>query len=133
MSPDRAQAIRAVDDMPDEELAAIARRIVHDPRVQRAEGFAGWWQRWVGTIAFVTLVLFAAAGLFYVQHVANQTNAALCTFRTDLENRVAQTETFLDRPERFPEFNHPETLALIRAQVQNQRRTILALSSLPCG
>lgn len=114
------------------ELAALARRIVHDPRVQRAEGLRGWWQRWVGSIAFVVIVLTAGIGLLYVQGIANANNRALCALRGDLETRVAQTEKFLKHPEDFPQFNDPATVALIQQQVDGQQRTIDALSIVPC-
>lgn len=132
MSPDTREGVRALDSFTDEELGRISRRLLHDPQVLDAEGFAGWWRRWAGTIAFASLLLVAAIGITYVQHVASQSKTALCAFRTDLSARVAQTHVFLAHPKRYPSFSDPQTVALIRQQVAGQERTIATLGALDC-
>lgn len=78
-----------------------------------------------------TVVLYGAVA--YVAVDANRSTTrntdALCTFRGDLEKRVASTNDFLKK--------HPEGFAgipavTLKASADQQQRTILALSDLNC-
>lgn len=79
-------------------------------------------------MTLVLYVMVAALGLFvYTQ--AHQNKAALCALRTDLERRVAVSETFLEEnPEGIPGISP----AALRTSITNQRLTIQALSGLDC-
>lgn len=91
--------------------------------------------RWLTFAVFVCLGLSVGVGVFAIVqsiNVANdsdRTTAALCTFRSDLENRADQTDRLLAL--------HPKGLAgipaaTLRQSVGGQRRTIAALSVLNC-
>jgi hypothetical protein len=59
----------------------------------------------------------------------SQANAALCTFRGDLEHRVTATENYLrEHPEGFPGVS----AATLQSSLNGQRRTVRALGSLDC-
>jgi hypothetical protein len=87
-------------------------------------------------ILFVALGAVTAAGIYEVaqrraelQHVANQTIGALCTFRADLARRAEDGRLFLvEHPDGIPGIPP----AVIRQNVENQLRTLDALSGLPC-
>lgn len=84
------------------------------------------------TVSVVVLLgLLVGIGV-YVWISAGNTQEALCTFRSDLQDRIIQTQTFLDHPEQFPQFNDPDTIALIQAQLDNQRATVRSLAGLGC-
>jgi hypothetical protein len=99
---------------------------------RRSTDFETWWQRWVGTIAFLLLIFLTALGFFYIQHFANQTHDSLCTLRGNLETQVQNTQNFLEDPSIAPSFDDPKTLALIDAQLQQQQAALDALSGLSC-
>lgn len=61
--------------------------------------------------------------------VALSTNHALCVLRSDLEQRVADSTQFLvDHPEGIPGI----PIETIKQSIDNQKRTIDALSDLRC-
>lgn len=62
--PDREEAYRALDRLSDEELHEIVHRIAQDPRVLRSTGIKGWWRRYAGSIAFLSLIALAALGFW---------------------------------------------------------------------
>jgi hypothetical protein len=65
-----------------------------------------------------------------VARVALETNNALCTLRGDLAQRIASARRFLgNNPEGIPGLPAKS----IRESIQNQERTIDALSNLDCG
>jgi cell division protein FtsX len=91
--------------------------------------------RWLTIAVVVCLVVAVGVGLFAItlaSRVADQTdrtNAALCTFRADIETRAIQTEEFLRE--------HPEGVAgipaaTLRQSLKGQRSTVAALGSLNC-
>lgn len=80
----------------------------------------------------VGLVVNSAGGvLLYIQaqSQASQTTDALCALRRDMQVRVESSLTFLrDHPNGIPGIN----AQTIRTGVENQVRTIRALSSIDC-
>lgn len=68
-----------------------------------------------------------------VHVLAAKLRHSLCALRADLQDRVTQTEAFLNHPENFPQFNDPNIIALTQSQVEGQKRTIAALGAIPCG
>lgn len=93
-----------------------------------------WIKRALNQLRAVTVVLALAVLVVgaYTAYTSDQNHDALCDLRADLDRRVQSSEEFLEHPEQFPAFNDPETLALIRQQVQGQKSTIAALGSLNC-
>lgn len=88
-------------------------------------------QKAIWTLAAATLVLYLFVGGFavYVFVDASRTHDALCTFRGDLENRVAQSRKYLaETPNAIPGI----TPAQIRSSLDSQQHTIDALSTLDC-
>lgn len=64
-----------------------------------------------------------------VEEASNRTDKALCTFVADLERRVESSQEFLDRhPGGIPGISGLE----IRRSIENQKRTLKALSGLNC-
>jgi len=96
----------------------------------------------IKTIRRWTIVLFAAlcvvttAGLLEafqhraeLQHVAEQTIGALCTFRADLSERAEAAQDFLqENPDGIPGLS----AKAIQTSIDNQLRTLDSLSGLPC-
>lgn len=80
-----------------------------------------------GLIAFVAVN--EAARRDELSRVALSTNHALCVLRSDLEQRVADSAQFLlDHPNGFGGIS----AATIQQGIDNQQRTIDALSDLRC-
>lgn len=78
-------------------------------------------------MAIAAVIALAVYVFLQLQH----TNTSLCSFRGDLEQRVDQTQKFLDDhpgPEPFPGI----TRATLQTGLTNQRRTIESLSDLNC-
>jgi hypothetical protein len=87
-------------------------------------------------VLFAALIIMGSFGFWDalqrrndLQHVADQTIGALCTFRADLSARYKDGIVFLEE--------HPDGIpgipaAVIRQSVQNQHDTLDALSGLPC-
>jgi hypothetical protein len=95
--------------------------------------------RWLVISTIAMYIAVAAMGIyFYVDAanarahlamVANDTNNALCALRGDLERRVIVDAAFLEEnPEGLPGL----PARLIREGIENQERTIAALSGLDC-
>lgn len=84
--------------------------------------------------ALTLLVVIAVFGyqLLIVNPQNASTHSALCLFRTDLQDRVEQTQHFIQHPNTAPDFNDPKTIDLIRSQLEGQKRTLDALSDLTC-
>lgn len=85
----------------------------------------------LNVLIVATVLLYGATGYVAITgKVATDRNTdALCTLRSDLEKRVANTADFLK--------NHPKGFAgipaaTLRASAEQQQRTILALSDLDC-
>lgn len=85
----------------------------------------------------VAIALLLAAGSMFLSALlftrladtTTRTNDALCTFRADVQQRVDNTEGFL--------IEHPQGIpgvpaATLRQSLVGQRRTVTALSGLPC-
>jgi hypothetical protein len=83
-TPDRDEVLAALQKLPPAELHQVLGAIVMDPRVRRREGLRGFWLRYAGSIAFVAVVIFCAAGLFYVQHYSKQVNDSTQTLQMGL-------------------------------------------------
>lgn len=99
MSPDREEAIRALDRLSDEEIHDIVHRIAQDPRASRATGLQAKWRRWSGTIAFAFLVAFGAIGFWQVGGAVDQINkerAARTTSVSGIINQICQTNNSQD-------------------------------------
>jgi len=82
-------------------------------------------------VAFGTVVNSAGAVGLYVQgqERANQTTDALCALRHDLQVRIDGSREFLaDHPHGIPGVS----AKTIRDGIDNQRRTIVALSGIDC-
>lgn len=85
---------------------------------------------------YAVVIVLGGAGFFLVNRnqqdtrdLTVQTTAALCALRFDLQSRVDQGEEFLkENPNGFRGFS-PEA---IQQQIDGQKRTIAALSVLPC-
>lgn len=67
--------MRAIDRLSDADLHAIVHRMIEDPRVRQRAGFRGWWYRYAGSVAFVTLIAIAAAGFFKVEDTVDRIEA----------------------------------------------------------
>lgn len=94
------------------------------------EAFAGI-RRTLKQLVVATVVLTIVVGgvAFFAWRSASTSHDALCTFRADLNARVASSRDFLkDHPEGFAGI----PAATIRASIDQQSRTINALSSLDC-
>lgn len=90
-------------------------------------------QKWIRIQALVVLVMFigVAALAAYTLYEASQNRAAFCKFRGDLEQRVDNTQTFLDEhpgPEPIPGIPR----ATLQRSLDGQRATVKSLSNLDC-
>jgi len=93
----------------------------HDVR-----SFAGRHQALIGFIVSLVLIFGTVA---YVARESARTTHALCALRHDLEIRVSSGESFLkDHPNGIPGIPAKQ----IRDGIENQKRTIKALSALSC-
>lgn len=84
----------------------------------------------VATVGLYVLVIaIVVISFFYLKAQNDQTTAALCTFRANLESQVAQTSSFLkDHPEGFAGI----PAATLKTNAANQQRAIDSLSGLDC-
>lgn len=86
------------------------------------------WRR-RATAGFLILAVAFGYLFFDSRDQSSRINAALCTFRHDIEMRVAGSEKFLaDHPQGFAGI----PAATIRVSLDGQKRTIRALASLKC-
>jgi hypothetical protein len=92
-------------------------------------------KRTLNVLVAATLLLFAVViGVaYYTYDKADTANDALCSFRSDLEDRVERAEQFLaENPDGVDfgdtAFNPKE----LQAQLENQRRTVESLADLSC-
>lgn len=77
-------------------------------------------------VATVVLYLALAGIAGYAVRNSAQTHDALCALRSDVTNRIAQSEQFLvDHP-------HSHFTDAIKVQIENQQRTVDALDNLSC-
>lgn len=84
-------------------------------------------------LLIATLVLYVASigfVLFYVLPRTNESQTALCALRSDLQTRIVGSEAFL---EDHPNGAFGSTAEEIQVSIDNQRRTVTALSGLSCG
>lgn len=98
-------------------------------------GFHRW--RWRMLLAWI--VLFTATTMYLVngldgqqartRHLARSTNASLCTFRHDLEARIASAYEFLSHQ---PNGAFGFTRAQLLTNIHGQQRTVEALANLHC-
>lgn len=82
-------------------------------------------------LATLGLFLAVVALTIYVLLALSDTNAALCKFRGDLQQRVDATQDYLNThpgPEPFPGVSRTSILQ----SLGNQRRTVRSLSNLNC-
>lgn len=85
-------------------------------------------QRWP-LVAWGLSFLLIAVVLVQVQALSTRTNDALCTLRGNLEQRVVDTEAYLEEhPNGFPGVSAAD----LQRSVDGQRSTIAALSDLDC-
>ena len=88
----------------------------------------------LGVCIFAIVLLLAAwkvreRDLEKIHEIAVSTNAALCTFRSDLQRRADATEEFIERhPEGIPGISRQD---LVRSW-KSQQATLQALDSLKC-
>lgn len=76
-------------------------------------------------------ITFVVTTAFVVQLIRqnSQANAALCTFRGDLQQRAIGAQDFLrEHPDGIPGIS----AKALRTSIDNQRRTVDALASLDC-
>jgi hypothetical protein len=91
---------------------------------------------WATVVLYAGLTLAFTTSYLGIKHQQNQlaevslsTTHALCTFRNDLATRITSSENFLK--------THPDGFAgvpapVIQNSIDNQQRTLDALSSLHC-
>lgn len=80
-------------------------------------------------IATVVLYLGVLGIAVWTWSTANTNNDALCALRVDLQKRVANSQTFLkENPEGIPGIS----VRIVQDGIENQQRTISALSGLSC-
>jgi hypothetical protein len=85
----------------------------------------------VAATVLVYLIVIAVAVYTYAK--ADTANDALCSFRTDLEDRVDRTEQFLaDNPDGVDFGETAFDADELQAQLDNQRRTVDSLADLSC-
>lgn len=85
---------------------------------------------------FIVLIIVIVVGFVVIakqgsdlRAETDSTNAALCSFKNDLQSRVDQTETYLaDHPEGFP--GVPK--GSLEASLKGQQSTLKSLSQLDC-
>lgn len=160
--PDRDEALKALQELSDEELREIVDELVRDPRVRRREGWRGWWYRYAGSVAFVTLILIGAAGFFRIESVAedahdaatsaNQTAAEVEAFTIRLrEAQVESCERNNDTrraligslrkqnhdsrqtdPSLFPDIPPDRFQELVQQQIKTNQETIKTLQPVDC-
>jgi hypothetical protein len=91
----------------------------------------------LATVGLFLVVVLLAGYVYFsgiaarqrIAEIAHDTNRALCTLRTDLEQRVEQSRNFLEEnPDGVPGI----PASLIRNGIANQENTIEALSGLDC-
>lgn len=89
-------------------------------------------QRALRVLVAATVVLYLVVGTLAILNYYNNdiTSDALCTLRGDLETRVKASEKYLRET---PNAIKGITPAQIKESIDNQKRTIEALSSLSCG
>jgi hypothetical protein len=88
-------------------------------------------QRTLRALVIATAVLYVLqfGGYLYVYVKARETNSALCTFRTNIEEEAAASNVFLvEHPEGIPGIT-PEA---IREGVRRQESAITSLGRLSC-
>lgn len=84
--------------------------------------------RWLTRSTVAVYIVLIVVSLYFWND-ARETRRAVCAFRDDLGERVAQSEAFLaDHPEGFGGIS----TAQIRTSLDGQRRTITALAPLDC-
>jgi hypothetical protein len=81
-------------------------------------------------IATVTIGVVIILLVGYIVWRLGTINNSLCTFRTDLQNRAAGAQNYLDHPEKYPGIKIPASV--IEQQLKGQEQTIASLSSLHC-
>lgn len=81
-------------------------------------------------IATGLLYLCLAGGGAFVYSISETARSSLCALRADLETRTEDSKEFLKKnPEGIPGISR----ATIQQGIENQERTVEALSSLPCS
>jgi len=75
---DTHKALVALDELSDAELHDIIHRMREDPRAQRKTGIAGWWRRWSGSAAFITLIIALSVGFFVNEERVRENRAVAC-------------------------------------------------------
>lgn len=86
-------------------------------------------------LRIVRIATFVLGGLFLILAVylvvrLGQINSSLCTLRSDLQDRVARAQDFLDNPNKYPGIKVPPEV--IRQQIEGQQKTVDALNDLHC-
>jgi hypothetical protein len=114
-----------------------------DPSFHPPSGFVGWWQRWVGSIAFVILIAICAGGLTYVQNDAENLREGLIegcekngntlreVVRGQLEDEIDQNEN-LNYEELFPQIPPEQLEQLIETDNEQNRQSIADLAAVDC-
>lgn len=106
----------------------------------------GWWGRWVGSIAFVSLIVVATIGFVRVENIANQANEtaeqtagftvalhdAICRnsgiLVAGLKQDIAQSRDRALFRQFFPQVPEDQLHDLIASQIARQRDQIQRLS-----
>lgn len=103
------------------------------PEAKSAQDFIVEIRRTLRVLVITTVVLFIAIGAvgIYAYTVADQNRQAVCNLKDDLERRVVTSEKFAtEHPDKLEEFGF--TPAQVQKEIDNQRRTISALSAVSC-
>lgn len=103
------------------------------PEAKNAQDFIAEIRRTLRILVITTVALFIAIGAVgvYAYSVADDNRQAVCNLTADLERRVAASESFAeDHPEAVKKLGF--TQAQVEHEIDNQRRTINALSVVPC-
>lgn len=96
MSPDREEAIKALDRLTDDELHDVIHALAEDPRVKRRKGLRGWWYRYAGSVAFVALIVIAAVGFFRTDAAIDGNDQAIATINKERAARVDTVSGVID-------------------------------------
>jgi len=84
-------------------------------------------------LVIATLILYVALAILagFSYHTSRQNQEAVCNLRGDLQHRIQGSETFLaDHPDAVQKLGF--TVAQVQKEIDNQRRTLRALSAVSC-
>lgn len=126
----------------------FARLFAHAPEDSRRHRFAVWWTRYAGSVAFVSLVLLAAAGAFRIDHesharavaiVESQREACEASLKpggvrydqvADIEEQIQQSKRI--SPKLFPSIPAAQFKKLVKRANRHRRERQEALMDVDC-